>query len=70
VFIVSLGIKSIITSISYASPDVNTFRQLNNLSKDKGKISDFRNLLSETYMVSPKNNNGGEEDLNRYNNSD
>jgi phosphatidylinositol glycan class B len=39
VFIVSLGIKSIITSISYASPDVNTFRKLNNLSKDKGKIT-------------------------------
>jgi phosphatidylinositol glycan class B len=39
VSIVSLGIKSIITSISYASPDVNTFRKLNDLSKDKGKIT-------------------------------
>lgn len=39
VFIVSLGIKSIFTSISYASPDVNTFRKLNELSKDKGNIT-------------------------------
>lgn len=39
VFTVSLGIKSIITSISYASPDLNTFRKLNDLSKDNGKIT-------------------------------
>jgi phosphatidylinositol glycan class B len=39
VFMVSLGIKSIFTSISYASPDVNTFRKLNELSKDKGNIT-------------------------------
>jgi phosphatidylinositol glycan class B len=39
VFLVSMGIKSIATSISYASPDLNTFRKLNDLSNENGKIT-------------------------------
>ncbi len=41
VLFISLGIKSIVTSISYASPDVDTFRELNEKSKGLGKITVF-----------------------------